>query len=195
MEPPLYREYIALKQQRKKQEAQERLTEFLTSFPSLAEKQKWVREFLAEHEDKQKIPHEIYAHLVFPVLLAGYQQKDAWSTLWLAKTMQNIYRMDALYAAIGRKSEFELLKEVYVLEPSEETRRLLLQADIQWFRYCQHEWPSGILYGFDGATTEECEEILQEIEFAKGLDEKAGFAAFLTGFEQKVREYQRRLSA
>lgn len=201
MEPHFYQQYISLRQQHKKQEAQERLTDFLASFHSFKEKKRWVHDFLtASEEEPQKFPamgvpisHEIYVHLVLPVLVEGYKQRDAWSTLWLAKTIQNVSRIDTRDTAIEHKSMFEFLKEAYALEPSSEHRQLLLKADIQWFNYCQHEWPSGILYGSNGATAEECEEILQEVMFARSLDANADYAAFLTEFEQQVREYQHRL--
>lgn len=195
MTPQLYEQYLFLKQRRKKQEAQEALQGFIDSFESDQERQHWVRDFLSRHEEGRKVAYSIYGHLVFPVLRAGYERQDAWSTLWLARTIQNIYGIEALHAAIGYKSEAGLLKEAYTQQPSPEVRRWLLTTSIRWFQYSGHEWPRGILYGFDGATPEQCEEILQEVAFARELDEEGGFQAFLTEFEGKVREYQERVAA
>ena len=195
MKPQLYQQYLSLKQRRKKQEAEGVLQDFIGSFESDQEKERWVRDFLAGHEEGRKVNHLIYVHLVFPVLLAGYERQDAWSTLWLARTIRNIYGIEVLHVAIGRKSESELLREAYTRQPSPDLGRLLLTNNIRWFQYCVHEWPSGILYGHDGATSEQCEEILQEVAFARELDEGGGFQAFLSEFEGKVREHQERLAA
>jgi hypothetical protein len=57
-----------------------------------------------------------------------------------------------------------------------------------------HEWPGGILFGTDGATRQECDQILQEVEYAKKLDLGARHSIFLSIFEARVLEYIDRLS-
>lgn len=189
MDLQLYQQFVTLKAQRKKSEAKDALTDFIASFQSFEEKQQWVHAFLESQPLAQahKIRHELYEQLVFPVLREGYERKEAWAIRWLAKTVQNLYAVPALHAIIGRKSELQLLKEAYALEPLAEIRGDLLQVELRWFAYCQHEWPLGILYGTNQATRGELEDILREIEFTKTLDKAAAHAVFLADFEQKVR--------
>ena len=50
----------------------------------------------------------------------------------------------------------------------------------------------GILYGIDGANIAQCEELLQDVEFAHSLDDGTN-TAFLEQFASKVTEYKPRL--
>lgn len=193
MDLELFEQFKLCLERGRRNEAREAVTAFVASFQSLDEKRQWVRGYLESGDFGHKIRYEIYEGLVFPVLLAGFRSNDVWSVLWLARTVQNLYSMPALHSAIAYKTEFGLLKEAYAQEPSPEVQERLLKADIQWFDYCQHEWPTGILYGVDGATLEECGKILEEVEFARSLDGSSVHRGFLDSFEQKVKDYQQRL--
>jgi hypothetical protein len=107
-----------------------------------------------------------------------------------------LYRAEALWSQIDRKTEHSLLTDLLNLCPDDrETKIELLGSLVRSFEYMQHEWPAGILYGFDGATAEECAEILREIQIAKRLDSEDRYCAFLASFEARVIEYQARLKA
>ena len=194
MKPNLYEQYLSLKKLGIKTEAKIVLDEFIASFQSFEEKENWVRQFLEGGDFGHKIRYEIYTNLVFPILLKGYSQKDVWSIFWLAKTSQNLYTNASLHAVIEFKSEFQLLAEAYALEPTEQIRLHLLKELIRWFNYSQHEWPSGILYGVNGASIEECDGILLNVEFARELDQDNVYEPILDDFEAKVRAYQDRLA-
>lgn len=193
MKPELYEQFLRLKEHGKKEEARTYLLDFIASFQTFDEKKIWVRGYLVSSDIGHKIRHEIYENLVFPVLLDGYKQKDAWSTLWLATTWQSLYASKKCHETISWKDAFTLLKEAYALEPSTEVRERLLKAELDWFEYSQHEWPAGILYGWNGASLDECQEILREIAFARSLDKDAAHEEFLAQFEGRVVEYMDRL--
>jgi len=194
MKPELYEQFISLKETGRRAEAKVVLDEFIASFQSLGEKAVWVRAFLERQEFEDKIRHEIYEELVFPVLLEGYSRKDAWSVCNLAKTSQNLYAAKSLHAAVEFRSEFQFLAEAYELEPTEQIRKYLLDRQIRGFHYSQHEWPAGILYGSNGASLNECDEILQDVAAARTLDRENIHSLFLTEFEIKVKGYKSRLS-
>ncbi len=193
MDEERYEQYRTLKASGKKREAKVALDTFIDSFTSRDDKRQWVRTFLTRGDFGHKIRHEIYERLVFPVLLEGHNRRDAWSTLWLARTYPNLHDSPSLHSHIAQKTEWQLLREAYDIEPNDEVRACLLQTDLDWFDYCQHEWPAGILYGYDGATFAECEELLSEAAFARTLDIERKHAAFLEEFERKVKQYQQRL--
>src|SRR5262249_9460212 len=139
-----------------------------------------------------RIRHELYEHILFPVLLAGYQRRDPWALRYLARTAQNLYHAKSLWAQVG-VGEFELLKELLRLCPDDEQARTdVLAAQLRWFSHCTHEWPAGILHGMNGASVQECEEILEEIALARKLDRARQHAAFLDDVEAKVIAYRSR---
>jgi hypothetical protein len=131
--------------------------------------------------------------VIFPVLLDGYHRRDAWSLLWLARTAQNLYASRSLHALVDFKSEQQLLREAYQIDPNEELRNLLLHTLLKWFAYCQHEWPTGILCGTDGASAADCDQLLKEARFARTLDVGGANEPFLREFERRTREYGERL--
>ena len=188
-----YHEFQRLLAEGQKPAARAALARFIGSFAPGDDRQQWVREFLAGGDYGHRIRHELYEHVIFPVLLDGYHRGDAWSTLWLARTAQNLYACPALHARLGFRSELQLLREAYRLDPIEEVRETLLRALLKWFAYCQHEWPAGILYGIDGANAAQCDEILAEVSFARTLDVGSTHEPFLAEFERRTQEYRERL--
>jgi len=196
MDAELYQQYLALKDAGKKEQAKMVLDRFIASFQSAEEKEQWVRAFLESGDFGDRIRHEIYEQLVFPVLLKGYHAKDPWSLLWLAKTNLNLISASWLHSQVDSRSPYELLREAYAIAPDEAIRNELLLADLRGYAYCEHEWPAGILYdGGLGATLEQCDDLLQEIEFTRTLDREGRHKLYLDSFEAKVKEYKARLSS
>lgn len=58
---------------------------------------------------------------------------------------------------------------------------------------CIHEWPAGILYGADGATTDECKEILSVLDEVEELDEVGSHSNLLNDVRTKTQQYIERL--
>jgi hypothetical protein len=179
----------------KRAEAAAALKPFIESFSSFDEKADWTKGYLASEPIGHKVRHEVYENVIFPVLLEGYRRSDPWSLRWLARTVQNLYQCDHLWMQIDRKTDYALLKELVELCPDDDgARNDLLSRQIEGFHYSVHEWPAGILYGRDGATIEECIEILEEVAYARSLDRGFLHERFLNDFEAKVHEYQQRLT-
>jgi hypothetical protein len=167
---------------------------FVESFDSLEAKSLWVRWFLESENAGRYIRHEIYEGLVFPVLLAGYHEADPWSLRWLVRTAQNLYKSHRLWAQINCESERSLRIKLFELCPNDDTiRKELLESHLRSFRYMEHEWPVGILFGRDGASLEECTEIHAEIVQARKIDVERDHEEFIGAFEAKVLEYEARL--
>ncbi len=196
MDPGLYSEFLACKARGDREGARRSIQAFCASFASLEEKVSWTKTFLESGDYGHRIRHELYVSLVFPALYDGYQKKDLWSTLWLARTSQNLYRAKSLHAKLGHPSDFSLLHQCHQIDPNHpEVRAALLDAQVEWLRYCIHEWPAGVLYGTHGATRDQCEEILEEVAFARELDKSNQFSDLFDDVEQKTREYMTRAPA
>ncbi len=192
MNEQLYHEFLD-KRHLDKERAPLALAEFIASFEDEQAKGEWVREFLNRGDYGHKIRHEIYRDLIFPLLLCGFRDEDSWAIYQLSRTIQNVYDVKEFWKEIGCATKLDLLEKSYFLAPSDEVRRELLQQLIQWFDYCQHEWPSGILFGNDGASPEQCQQLLDEIAKVRNLDKGQKHQQFLDDFEDKVRRYQQRL--
>ena len=193
MKTELYQRYLAHRTAGRKRDASDTIREFVASCTGPQDRQEWVRQFLEDGGHEHRIRHEVYESLVFPVLLDGYVRRDFWSIYWLAKTASSLYAASSLHAQLEYKAERQLFREAFEIQPTGEVRRCLLEAYVAEFSYSQHEWPAGILYGTDGATLEECKEILRDIDFVRTLDDGSN-EHFLKEYEERVHTYRERLT-
>lgn len=196
MDATLFEKYTELNAVGRKSEAKAAMVQFVASFASLGEKQAWSRDHLQSLEINGggRVRHELYEGVIFPALLEGYRRNDAWSLFWLAKTIQNLFSAQQLHKLVDRKSDLDLLMQAFALdEGSTEIRDALLRRLVSEFEYCEHEWPSGILYGLDGATPVECDLLMDELSLARKLDTEGRFAGFLWRFERRLELYRARL--
>jgi hypothetical protein len=132
---------------------------------------------------------------LYPILKTGYENNDFACTLWLGKLAQNIYQAQKLHEELNWVSELSLYKKCHVIDPSnDEARLLLLKAIVSWLEYSEHEWPSGILYGNDGATVEQCDEISIEVQRVLKMDKEHIYSEFIKQYVKKLGEYRARLN-
>lgn len=189
MKPQLYQEFLS-KKHLNKERAKTALSEFIASFADQQEKAEWARWFL----EKEDFGHEIYREIIFPFLVGGYKNGDAWAILHLARTINNLASENDLHSQINFASSTELLKQSYALAPNEEVRDEILRSDLQFYAYSAHEWPVGILWGHNGATIEQCQQLIDEVRWTRTLDKEGTYKIALDDYENKVREYQQRLA-
>lgn len=167
---------------------------FVESFASLDEKIAWTRTFLEAGDFAGRIRHELYEIVVFPTLLHGYRLADPWSLWWLARTAQNLYASKPLWRQIDFVSAEALLRALLAQQPDHrEARQALLSQLIDGLRYAMHEWPAGMLYGYDGATLEQCGNLGERLAEARRLDSEEVHANFLDAFALNLEEYAARL--
>ena len=194
MNSALYEGYLARLSEGRRKDAGLMLDAFLRSFNSSEEREQWTRTFLKTHTYGAKVRHEVYAELIFPILFAGSKRNDAWSLYWLAGTCQNLYSAHKLYEIINFKGKTDLLKEAYAIDcNSTEVRQELLKSLLDDFAYASHEWPAGILWSVNGATLNQCTEIMSEVALARELDRDCAHALSIDDFESKVKHYKERL--
>lgn len=178
----------------KRHEATIAIRAFIDSFISLEEKRRWSETYLNARVEGKIIRHEIFESVIFPVLLNGYRKSDPWSLRWLARTSENLYKSKQLWREVEMKTEFSFLAELLALYPADEITRIeLLAHHVKGLQYAVHEWPSGILYGSDSATIQECDEIFEDLMRARALDLERLHEVFFADFESKLVEYTTRL--
>ncbi len=194
MNQELYQRFKQLKSRGCKSEARDAMDQFVRSFQSFDEKKAFSDWFFLNDFDGRKVRHELYESILFPVLIAGYQQADPSSIKRLAETDQNLCQDRSLWAQLGNKTKSALLHEYVSLCPQySAARHNLLETEIKSFRYCEHEWPAGILYGHDGATVSECGELLAAIADFRKLDIERKYTKYIDEFEGKVQSYRERI--
>jgi hypothetical protein len=192
-----YHKFLTFQESGLKKKATDSLRSFISSFESTGDINGWVWENIAElgSNPSSRVRYEIFHELVYPVLKAGYIEGEFSSTLWLAKLIQNIYQAPKTHEELDWVSEMELLRKCHELKPeNDEARLLLLECIVKWLQYTEHEWPSGILYGNDGATLEQCGEITQEIELVLSLDKEYQYSEFIKQYTKKLVQYRARLN-
>ena len=160
----------------------------------LAEREQWTRTFLKTHTYGARVRHEIYAELIFPVLLAGSKRNDAWSLYWLAGTCQNLYSAHSLYELIKFKRKTDLLKDAYAIDrASTEVREALLK--VCWMISLTPAMSGRQLYygALNGLHPTSVSKIMSEVAFARELDREYAYALSIDEFESKVKQYKERL--
>ncbi len=159
----LYQEFKAAANLHKRDEAAEKVHQFIASSEGDEETTLWVRQFLESGDYGHKIRHELYRDLVFPVLLRGYSKRDPWSLYYLAQTVQNIYSDKKLHEFIEWHTEFSLLKLCYGVDTCfRDVRERLLATLVKRLGFYIHEWPSGLCG--------ELKDVEDDLDFARSLD-------------------------
>lgn len=187
-----YHRFIRAKELGLAADAKKHIRAFVASFASFEEKRDWTAQFFEAQKNVRGIRHELYADVIFPVLLEGYKRKDYWAWFWLAKTISNLYGCKSLHRHIEYQTDRDLLVECYAHDPDNNAvRRLLLQSFIRAFEYAVHEWPSGILY----APTETPQGFLDDVRFIRDLDIEGRYREFLNEVEEiGVQDLERSLN-
>jgi len=195
MNTELYQRFKQLKSRGSKSDATEAMRQLIRSLQSFDAKKAFTDWFFTNEFDGTKVRHELYESILFPVLLEGYRHADPLSIKRLAETDQNLYAAKMLWAQLKNKSKSDLLHEYLELCPDDlSARHHLLETEIHYFRYCEHEWPAGILYGHNGATMAECDEILQVVNAVRKLDLEERYTVYIDEFTRKVQSYRERLA-
>ena len=92
---------------------------------------------------------------------------------------------------MGYISEEQLTIRLLEMCPDDVWAKARRMEQLQrWLAYTIHEWPSGVLYGSDGATHEQCEEILDAVGELRDLDEDGRFNALCDDVREKAMQYR-----
>lgn len=190
-----YYEFMDQENKGMKDEAKQRLSEFINSFSSFEEKEEWTYEYLSSlKKNHLRIRHELYESIIFPVLLYGFRKREINAMHWIVKTRNNLFSAQELYKEIDYISPDDIMQECHTMEPfNSEISETFLGMKIDFISYSQHEWPSGILYGANGASLEECYEIKDELMLIRNLDQDKKYEEYLNDYELKLELYIERL--
>src|SRR6476659_3461303 len=127
----------------------------------------WARsiaEQVVDHGVNFVIRRPLFERAVFPALLAGYQAGLPGSARWLAGLSQHLLHSPGCRETLpGGATELGLLWAAVKHDPGDRRSRLrLIEKMADRLRYSIHEVPAGVLYGIDGASPEQCQELEEE---------------------------------
>ncbi len=187
-----YRQFLELKQSGRKQQARSVADEIIAAYQANPD-----YEFLLRICDAntQRVDYILWQRLVFPAILERLND-DPRAIKALIQTVQNLYAAKEEWKRLGYVTEQELTGRLLTLCPEDRWGKAARVRVLScWLAYVIHEWPSGVLYGPDGASMEECDQILAAVDELLQLDEAGGALALCGDVRMKTMLYMERLSA
>jgi hypothetical protein len=130
----------------------------------------WARsiaEQLVDHGVNLAIRRPLFERAVFPALLDGYQARLPGSARWLAGLSQQLLGCPACRERLQPEAatELGLLSAAIRHDPGDRRSRLrMIEKIADHLRFSLHELPAGVLYGMDGASLEQCQELEAELD-------------------------------
>jgi len=186
---PSYQEYLALKAKGLRIAANAVAKEVVCEFRETPDERFILH--LCEEKDGQRINHILWKGIVFPYVTENLTtQINAMKCL--INSIQNLYSDKKCHRLLDFITEYQLIEKLYELVPEDNwARGKRIKSLRAWLQYTIHEWPSGILYGMDGATFEQCDEIQAAAQELKTLDTHS--TDFADDVEAKLRDYRKQI--
>lgn len=147
---------------------------------SEADWQDWafnLSEAIVDHERDIPVRMPLFRSVIFPTLHSRLSAGSGGAARILAGFNQLLYHspecQDMLPSHL--RTEHGLILEAINRDPSDKRSKQRMRAILRnRFEYSLHELPSGVLYGQDGATTEECSEMISELKDYENLCAELG---------------------
>jgi hypothetical protein len=179
-----------------------KFVEELRQLPEAAWK-RWALDLAARIvEDGADIPvrRPLFERVLFPALVEALDAQSPGSARRLAGLSQHLYRCPACMERLGpaRSSEWALLQAAVTQDPADSrSRQRLIHVIANHLRYTLHELPAGVLSGTDGATVEQCDELLVELNKFRSLvaadGRTADYAPLVTECDHHFSSYKQYL--
>lgn len=112
---------------------------------------------------KITIRQPLYKHLIYPILLAQVAQNNVAAIKGLLKLDEHLLSYQA-YSHDTTYSWAMLLEQGLTIAPNDtELLKLSEQTTRNYLNYTLHEIPIGVLFGQDGATIAQCDELIEKV--------------------------------
>lgn len=162
----LWTEYLAAEKDRIRDvmmPALERFIDELLALPSVEWKH-WAKETASAISDQHAgvpVRFPLFRRVLLPALVEGVLNQESGCARWLAHFESLLVHSHASNLPAPLRTVRGLLREAVRVDPSDDVaRRRLIVRLVGYLEYTLHELPIGVLYGTDGATEEQCEELL-----------------------------------
>lgn len=178
----LWQAYLASEKVRVRTQSTAALRAFIDDFKneSTTIREQWACAIAESVVDKGKdipVRMPLFREIMFPVLLSGFEKGEGRYARWLAGFAQLLYNSPDCLDRLPETSQSEhglLLRAVERDSADILSKQRLLRILRARFEYALHELPAGVLYGADGATPAQCEEMDEELRFFEALSTECG---------------------
>lgn len=103
----------------------------------------------------------LFRRVVLPALVEGVLAGERGCARWLASFERDLLKCRETGLPAELETAPRLLREALRTDPADDlARRRLVDRNASYLNYTLHELPLGVLYGYDGATVEQCGELL-----------------------------------
>ncbi|MEO9684003.1 MAG: hypothetical protein ABJF86_18640 [Tateyamaria sp.] len=168
----------------------------IDAVPSLDAKTVWTQNNLDRLplNRTNRIRHEIYESIVFPVLKAKFGRDEPDASYLLGKYWQNLVTMRSLSEQMNHRSATDFFRIAFELEPSSvRYRHAYLTSLINDLNFTFHEWPTGILIDHTN-WQEDIQRLKEQLSLAGSLDKDRRFSADLADWFEVSQQYETRLA-
>ena len=157
------------------------LDRFLESFAALAQpiQYKWALRFITDPALQDvTIRMPLFRRVLLPQFRSAVNARVPFAAQWLSRHAHLIYKCRDVYSDLpDTYTEHGLLLAAIDHDPADGVSRLrLVKLLASRMDYTLHELPSGVLYGHDGATIPQCNEMLVELDEFVGHVQQLGSA-------------------
>jgi hypothetical protein len=162
--------------------------------------QAWARELASSISDRgadTPVRFPLFRRVLLPALADGVRRGEPSCARWLASFESML--LEARGTTGDLPAEWQtavgLLTEAVRRDPNDDVaRRRLVDQHASYLRYSLHELPTGVLYGQDGATPEQCDELSEVLaqfkEHVAATAQEQRFSELISDCELHFRAYR-----
>ena len=161
----LWTEYLRAEQVRVRQEMMSALDRFVDRLLQLppAVWHQWAKEIAAAVSDDgaaTPVRFPLFRRVLLPALVDGVLRGEPGCARWLASFESLLLHTPDSRLPSKLQTAVGLLAEAVRIDPTDQlARKRLIERHAWYLEYTLHELPSGVLYGMNGATLEQCTEL------------------------------------
>ncbi|HEX6899711.1 MAG TPA: hypothetical protein VF789_08360 [Thermoanaerobaculia bacterium] len=148
-------------------------------------------------DERAEIPvrFPLFRQVLLPTLADGVRRELPGCARWLAEFESLLVNSDAGVLPDHLQSSVGLLREAIRVDAADSlARRRLVSRWSSYLDYTLHELPDGVLYGQNGATAEQCGELLELLDEFRGhvrsIGETEKFAELISECDFHFRSYR-----
>ena len=124
----------------------------------------WAKKLAADISDRSvdtPVRFPLFQRAILPALAEGVLRQELGCARWLASFESFLVNSTDPPLPPELRTTVALLTEAVRLDPADDiARRRLIDRHASYLEYTLHELPVGVLYGADGASANECEDLL-----------------------------------
>lgn len=134
------------------------------------EKEDWnfedISQLIKETEKKNVyIRQPLFEKIIYPILKSEIENKNVEAIKILIKLEQNYYAYQRKFSADKFESSLQLIKRGLRIDENDKELLVSYEKELLYqLEFSIHEIPSGVLYGMDGASIDECNKLMETLE-------------------------------